>query len=98
MAWLHFWEFFARRCTTTGAGASSLELQSIFVRQSTAALNEFPLFLARAVYAWNYGTLFPPGFVSGSYTSCVWVLHEEYHSVFFRAMLGSTVNTCSASV
>ena len=22
--------------------------------------------------------IFPPGFVSGTYMSCVWVLHEEY--------------------
>ena len=39
---------------------------------------EFLLLLARAVHTWKYGTLFPPGFVSGSYLSCVWVLHEEH--------------------
>ena len=45
------------------------------------------------------------GFVPGSHTSCVWVLPVENprlnfsgDSVVIRATLGSTVNTCSASV
>ena len=37
-------------------------------------LEEFPAFLARAVH-W---CIIPPGFVSGSYTCCVWVLPVEY--------------------
>ena len=72
----------------------------LFMRQSTVALGRISAFLARAVHTWKYGTLFSEGFVSGSSTSCVWVLLEEYqmNSVVIRAMLGSTVNTCSASV
>ena len=47
------------------------------MRQSTVALGRISAFLARAVHTWKYVTLFPPGFVSGSYASCVWELHEE---------------------
>ena len=68
---------FACRCTTTGAAVSSAELLSLFMRQSTAALKEFPLFLARAVHAWKHGAL----------TYCFWVLHEEYRKMNYPTIL-----------
>ena len=55
--------------------------ESLFTRQSTVASGRISAFPARAVNTWKYGALFPLGFVSGSYTSCVWVLHEEYRKM-----------------
>ena len=60
----------------------------------------------RVVRTWKYGTLFLYVLVSGSHVFGVWVLHLEYSEfdstgdvAFARdAMLGSTVDTCSASV
>ena len=75
------------------------------MRQSMVASGRISAFLARAVHTWKFGVLFPSGFVSSSHTSCVWVLLVEYRklnssgdSVVIRAALGSTVNTCSASL
>ena len=81
-------------------------LQLSFSPSSCVSPRRLLLYFLHALFTLgNCGTLFPPGFVSGSYTSCVWVLHEEYRknefsndSVVIRAMLGSTVNTCSGSV
>ena len=68
-------------------------------------LGEFPAFLARAVPTCTFGAFFRLGVVSGSHMSCVWVLPVDYYSGFFGrfcgyscAMLGSTVDTCSATV
>ena len=86
-------------------GWFSAEHESLFMRQSTVASGRISAFLARAVHTWKIGVFFPSGFVSGSHTSCVWVLLVEYRtlnssgdSVVSRATLGLTVNTCSASV
>ena len=68
-------------------------------------LGEFHAFLARAVHTWNLGAFFRRGVVSGSHMSCVWVLPVNIGNEFFErfcgyscAMLGSTVDTCSATV
>ena len=58
----------------------SAELESLFVRQSAAASGRISAFHARAVHTWKFGVLFPSGFVSGSQTSCVWVLPVEHRN------------------
>ena len=58
------------------------------------------------VHTWKFGALFRRGLVSGSLVSGVWVLLVKFRYWIFREMLplfgapllGSTVNTCSASV
>ena len=67
-------------------------------------LKVFPLLCARAVRSWNL-VLFLRVLVSGSHCSGwlgvayeyeIWILRET--TFFVGAMLGSTVDTCSASV
>ena len=66
-----------------GLGWSSAEPES----QSTAASVRISAFPARAVHTWKFGVLFPSGFVSGSHTSCVWVLPVEYRKLNSPAIL-----------
>ena len=57
-------------------GWFSAELESFFVRQSTAASGKISAFLAHAVRTWKFGASLPSGFVSGSHSSvcgcCLW--------------------------
>ena len=70
----------ARRCATTGAGFGQ-SLSPLHASVYGGFLKEFPAFLARAVHTWKHGTLFRLVFVSGSHTSCVWVLPVQYQKV-----------------
>ena len=96
-----------RRGATTGVMGVQTELGYLFMRQSTVTSGEFPASLAYEVHTWKFGALFRRGLVSGSLVSGVWVLLVEFRYWIFRemlaaflwsAMLGSTVNTYSASV
>ena len=92
---------------STGAGAGDRAERGPSSRQSTEAFGRIscPGFLGRAVRTGKYGALFPSCLVAGSHAFCVWGLRVGYRIEFFGrccgysgAMLGSTVDTCSASV
>ena len=98
------WSFCPSLCNDTCRSGFFAEHESLFMRQSTVALGRISAFLARAVHTWKYGAFFRrvsylavtrP--VSGC---CMRNTENEFSddSVVIRVMLGSTVNTCSASV
>ena len=68
---LAFRLFHARRCARQVLGCFQLSSGPSLCVSLRWFWKEFPLFLARAVHTWEHGTLFPPCFVSGSFTSCV---------------------------
>ena len=75
------------------------------MRQSTVASGVLLAFLARVVRTWEFGALFRRVLCSGSLVSrCLGVarglqvLGSSGDAFLWDAMLGSTVNTCSASV
>ena len=79
LAWLSvLGEFLPVGAQRQVLGYFSAEHESFFMRQSTVASGSISALLARAVHTWKFGALFPPGFVSRSYTSCIWVLPVEY--------------------
>ena len=66
----------ARRCRTTSAWAAYRLSESLFMRQSTLALGRISCIFLLALFTLE--NLVHYFFVSGSHTSCVWVLPVEY--------------------